>query len=204
MSCTCTFNFNTIISSWESYKHHEFEDVQKQKAQMDKMQVDDFDDEIMEQIKQQSLLEELSRQEREKAEAATKAKPVPAFTGQGNALGTNAPKPAINVAKPVETKPTPAPVVQKPIVPAATASFKYAPIMSQPHTTIQFKFEDGTKLVQIFNLSDAVEILYKFIAASNKVPGNFKLVNISKPLTDKQSDLKSQGLQNASILVKKE
>jgi hypothetical protein len=208
---------------WEDYKYPEWKAAQKAKTEaeaMAKLNDDEIEAQIMEQIQQESLLAHLERERAAQQAAASKVeekKPEEKpFQGSGFVLGNT----STNI-KPITTVPTNTTTTVTTTTVQTTSKgttvaqnvtqakpvFKYTCDTSKPHTSIQFRFDDGSKIIQQFNMTDTVDTLYKFIAASDKAPaGSFRLIQSfpRQDLTDKSVDIKTQKLENGTLLVKAE
>lgn len=209
---------------WEDYKYPEWVQAQKAKEQaqaMAKLNDDEIEAQILEQIQQESLMAHLERERASQPKvpapinkpAEKKPEEKTSSSSGGFVLGkpTTTTTPATvttttttTTTTTVKTTSTTTPqVVQQQPKPV----FNYTCDTSKPHTSIQFRFDDGSKIVQQFNLTDTVETLYKFIAASDKAPSKpFRLIQSfpRQDLVNKNVDIQTQKLENGTLLVKAE
>lgn len=114
-----------------------------------------------------------------------------AFEGHGKSL-SSAPSPTTPVSAP------------KPTTTTTTPKASYSCDLNKPHTSIQLRLHDGTRMVAKFNLTDAVQVLYDFVSMASGVQ-NFMLGSAfpKKDLTDKSQTVEQAKLQNASLVQTK-
>lgn len=107
-----------------------------------------------------------------------------AFGGEGRSLGA---------ARQVPTAATSTPSTQAPA---------YSVDRNRPHTNIQIRLHDGTRLNATFNLDDTVKTLIQFVQASRPNVGNFQLMTAfpKKVLDNPSLTIEQAGLKNAAVI----
>jgi UBX domain-containing protein 1 len=78
----------------------------------------------------------------------------------------------------------------------------YSADLNRPHTTIQIRLHDGTRLSGTFNLDDTVKRLIQFVQAARPNVGNFQLMTTfpRKVLNDPHQTIEQAGLKNATVI----
>jgi len=107
-----------------------------------------------------------------------------AFKGEGRSLGGTRSVPTSSSSmEPVQT-------------PAYSAD------KNRPHTNIQIRLHDGTRLNATFNLDDTIKTLMQFVQAARPGVGSFQLMTTfpRKVLSDPHQTIEQAGLKNAAIV----
>ena len=120
-------------------------------------------------------------------------KPVKPFTGEGHRLGSVVPSSA-------EAPCTLPPGDLKAAEEAAQSALNLN--TNEPHTSIQIRFADASRLVMRVNLNQTVSTIREFIcrARPGTLADSFKLVTFpSKELSDGEQTIADAGLANATV-----
>lgn len=109
------------------------------------------------------------------------------FVGQGRTLGSS-------TATSITTKP--------PTSSTATTTIEVPVNTDEPTTTLQFRFHDGTRIRQTFNVTSTVGDVFDFVTRAADIPGGYDLVTgfPGKPIREPlDKSLKECGLLNSIV-----
>lgn len=124
-----------------------------------------------------------------------KSKPrVFGFHGSGNRLGSPVPGEPTTVEEAIE-KYTSVPEIDK----------ESKDVIVEGDTSIQIRFADGSKIVQKFNSTDSVQVVFDFVTSQSNTTRSWTLVTSfpPKPLDDqKEITIESAGLKNSVVTQK--